>query len=163
MTYTMESDSSIIGAFANQQIAETALNALQESGLPAENFSLALQTPPVTETEAGNNAGKGAIAGALCGAIVGFILSYARTNFAQTVNSDSPIRNMIGMILAGSLVGAAGLGVMAAITGVNVVKQNGAEISALTPSFVVFAKDLQLEDIVKAKRILIENGSQIQE
>jgi hypothetical protein len=163
MTYAMESNSSIVGAFADRRAAETGLNALQESGLPAENFSLALQTPPVTETEAGKNAGKGAIAGALCGAIVGLILSYARTNFAQTVSSDSPVRNMIGMILAGSLVGAAGFGVMAAITGVNVVKQDGAEISALTPSFLVFAKDLQSEDITKAKRILIQNGSQVQE
>ncbi|MEX0270631.1 hypothetical protein AB3R30_15925 [Leptolyngbyaceae cyanobacterium UHCC 1019] len=163
MTYTMESDPSIIGAFADQQIAEKALNALQESGLPAENFSLALQTPPVSATKAGKNAEKGAIAGALCGAIVGFILSYGRTNFAQTISSDSSIRNMIGMILAGSLVGAAGLGVMAAITGVNVMKQDGAEISALEPNFLVFVKDLQSEDIVKAKRILIQNGSQIQE
>lgn len=163
MTYTMESDSSIIGAFADQQTAEKALNALQESGLPAENFSLALQTLPVTETEAGKNAGKGAIAGALCGAIVGLILSYARTNFSQTISSDSPVRNMIGMVLAGSLVGAAGFGLMAAITGVNVVKQDGTESSALEPSFLVFAKDLQAADIIKAKKILIQNGSQIQE
>lgn len=67
------------------------------------------------------------------------------------------------MILAGSLVGAAGLGAMAAITGVNVAKQDGAEISALTPSFLVFVKDLQPEQVTKAKRILIQHGSQIQE
>ncbi len=110
----------------------------------------------------GENAGKGAIAGALCGAIGGFILSYARTNFSETVTSDDPIRNLVGMILAGSLVGAVGFGLMEAMTGVNVMK-DGDEISALTPNFLVFVKDLQPEEITKAKRILIQHGSQIQE
>lgn len=162
MTYTTESDPNIIGAFADQQLAEDALTVLQQSGFLSENFFSTVQTPPVTETKAGENAGKGAIAGALCGAIIGFILSYAKTNFAENANSDDPVRNLVGMILAGSLVGAAGFGLMAAMTGVNVMKE-GDDISALTPNFLVFGKDLQPEEVTKAKRILIQHGSQIQE
>ncbi|MBM0742026.1 hypothetical protein JOY44_10410 [Phormidium sp. CLA17] len=162
MTYTMDSNPNIVGAFGDQKIAEKALEALEHSGFPGEQFSLALQTPPVTETKAGKNAGKGAIAGALCGAMIGFILSYAKTNFAETVTSDSPIRNLVGLVLIGSLIGAAAFGLMEAMTGVNVVKESD-EISALTPSFLVFAKDLQPEEVAKAKKILMEHGSQIQE
>ena len=162
MNPTTESSPVIIGAFSDQQAAEKALVTLEHSGFPAENFSLALQTPPVTATKAAKNGGKGAIAGALCGAIVGFILSYARTNFAETVTSDDPIRNLIGMILAGSLVGAAGFGSIAAMTGVNVMKDSD-EVSALTPSFLVFVKDLQTEEVTKAKEILAQYGSQIRE
>ena len=157
-----ESSPVIIGAFSDQQAAEKALVTLEHSGFPAENFSLALQTPPVTATKAAKNGGKGAIAGALCGAIVGFILGYARTNLAETASSDDPIRNLIGMILAGSLVGAAGFGLMAAMTGVNVMKDSD-EVSALTPSFLVFVKDLQTEEVTKAKEILAQYGSQIRE
>ncbi len=58
--------------------------------------------------------------------------------------------------------GAVGFGLMEAMTGVNVMK-DGDEISALTPNFLVFVKDLQPEEITKAKRILIQHGSQIQE
>ena len=78
------------------------------------------------------------------------------------MSSDDPIRNLVGMVLAGSLVGAAGFGLMEAMTGVNVMKE-GDDISALTPNFLVFVKDLQPEEVTQAKRILIEHGSQIQE
>ncbi|MCY7393199.1 MAG: hypothetical protein LH647_17405 [Leptolyngbyaceae cyanobacterium CAN_BIN12] len=162
MNPTTKSSPVIIGTFSDQQAAEKALVTLEHSGFPAENFSLALQTPPVTATKAAKNGGKGAIAGALCGAIVGFILGYARTNLAETASSDDPIRNLIGMILAGSLVGAAGFGLMAAMTGVNVMKDSD-EVSALTPSFLVFVKDLQTEEVTKAKEILAQYGSQIRE
>lgn len=162
MTNVMASNPNIVGAFVDQQVAEKAIVALEHLGLSGDHFSLALQTPPVTETKAAKNAGKGAIAGALCGAIIGFILSYARTNFAETVSSDDPIRNLVGMILAGSLVGAAAFGLMEAMTGVNVMKE-GDDISALKPNFLVFVKDLQPEEVTQAKRILIEHGSQIQE
>ncbi len=39
MTSTIESNPIIIGAFADQQVAEDALTALEHSGFPAEQFS----------------------------------------------------------------------------------------------------------------------------
>lgn len=163
MTYTLEPNSlepnqSLVATFSEQQTAEGALGALQKAGFPRENLTLTSQTPPVSETEAQESGGKGAIVGTIAGGFVGLIFSYAKVFLVA--GSTNPVNDTIGIVLAGSLVGAIGMSLIAAMSGVNVVKdQAGVEASALDPIFLVSITASQPEDLTKAKEILEQYGS----
>lgn len=68
----------------------------------------------------------------------------------------SAITNVVGIALAGSLVGAAGLGLIAAITGVN-VRREGTP-AAVTPDFLLLAKGLSAERLVQAQEAFQQKG-----
>ncbi|MBI4780624.1 MAG: hypothetical protein HY785_04810 [Oscillatoriophycideae cyanobacterium NC_groundwater_1537_Pr4_S-0.65um_50_18] len=149
-----QSYQSIVFSFSEQQVAEDALQALQTAGFTQEQLQLNSQTPPVPQTEAKKSGGKGAIVGALAGGLIGLIFGYAKVNLAETANVGL-LGDSLGMVLAGSLVGAAAMSIIAAMSGVNVIRdQVGTETSALTPIFLVSVNASQPEEIAKAQSIL---------
>ena len=166
MTSTLEPNplepyQSIAATFSEQQVAEKAISALQKAGFPQENLVLNPQTPPISQTEAQTSGGKGAIVGTVAGGLVGLIFSYAKVYLVE--GSVNPVSDTIGIVLAGSLVGAIGMSIVAAMSGVNVLKdQVGTETSALDPIFLVSVTVSQPDDLTKAKEILEQYGSQIQ-
>ncbi|HEY9628030.1 MAG TPA: hypothetical protein V6C84_12060 [Coleofasciculaceae cyanobacterium] len=154
-----QSYQSIVVSFSEKQVAEKALQALQTAGFTQDQLQLNSQNPPVPQTEAKKSGGKGAIVGALAGGLVGLIFGYAKVSLAETANV-SLLGDSLGMVLAGSLVGAAGMSIIAAMSGVNVIKdQAGTETSALTPIFSVSVNASQPEDVAKAQSILEQYNS----
>jgi hypothetical protein len=66
-----------------------------------------------------------------------------------------PMTNLIGMTLAGSLVGAAALGLIAAMSGVNVRQDKpGAQAAATTPDFLLLATGLSPEELTQVQQTL---------
>jgi hypothetical protein len=164
MTQAIEPTQKRIGEFPDQAAAENALNALQEAGFSKERISIVPKTPPVPATEAKRSGVRGAIAGALCGGLAGLTLSLMKIGAAGGIPQVDPLRNMLGLFLAGSLIGAVGMGLIGAMTGVNVRKDGvGAEASALIPNFVLFAKDLLPDELSQAKEIVQRSGGKILE
>jgi phosphoribosylcarboxyaminoimidazole (NCAIR) mutase len=158
-----EASQNSIGAFSDQQTAEQALQALQEAGFARERIALVAETPPVTSTEAKKSGIRGAIAGALSGGLAGLVLSLTKASLDTGVPAVNPFRNSLGLFLAGSFVGAIGMGIIGAMTGVNVRQaNNGTEVTALIPGFVLFAKDLQPEELQRAREIVQRFGSDFQ-
>ena len=148
-----------IAAFSDQKAAETALQALQQAGFLPERVALVPQTPPVPATAAKRSGSRGAIAGAVGGALAGLMLSLIKTNIVGGMPNVLPINNMIGMALVGSLIGAVGMGLIAAMMGVNVRSDgNQAEASGLRQDFVLFAKDLQPDELAQARAIAQQHG-----
>jgi hypothetical protein len=154
-----------IGLFGDLQTAETALNAVQEAGFSVENLSVMPQSlepnPVIEDTEAKKSAGGGAIAGALSGAIGGLLFSYMSLNSPGTPDPQ-PISNAIGLVLAASGIGAAGGGLIAALSGAGVHK--GAadpEYADLAHNYLVVAENTTPQDLAPIQEILRHCGSQM--
>lgn len=163
MTQAIEPNQHRLGEFSEQRAAEIALKALQEAGFSSERVSLLTKTPTIPATEAKNSGVKGAIVGALTGGLAGLVLNMAKVSAVGGIPDVDPFRNAIGMVLAGSFIGAASIGVIAAMTGVNVRRgkdEDGVEAAALIPNFVIFAKDLQPDEVSQAKAIVRQNGGE---
>lgn len=113
-----------VALFEDQEAAEAARQALQAAGFAAEQVSLVPRSldpnPPVRDTEARKSAGGGAIVGSLFGAIAGFLVGYISLILPRTPIID--IGNVVGLVLAGSGVGAAMGGLIAMVTGTYVHK-----------------------------------------
>ncbi len=154
MTQAVEPNQYSIATFPNRQLAEQALRALQDAGFTSDRVSLVTQTPPVKATEAKKSGIRGAIAGALGGGLAGLILSLTKIDLVGGIPAVDPVRNSMGLFLAGSFVGAIGMGIIGAMTGVNVREEkSGTEAGALLPIFVLFARDLQPDELNRAKAI----------
>lgn len=157
MTSVVKPDEGLVGRFANREAAEAAMDVLQEAGFAREQFSLITQSPTVPETKAKESGAKGAIVGSLFGALVGLTLSYLKLNVVGGLMDVDAMTNLVGMALAGSLVGAAGLGLVAAMTGVNVRQDTGAE-TATAPDFLLLAKGLSAEQLTQVQQALQQAG-----
>ncbi len=161
MTPALEPTQHPIGLFSDLKMAESTLNALQEAGFASERIALVPQTPPIPATEAKKSGSRGAIAGAVGGGLAGLTLSLTKIMAVGGIPDVTPARNMIGMMLAGSLVGAVGMGLIAAMNGVNVRREkDGADAAGLIQDFVLFARDLQPDELKRAREIAQQCGSQ---
>lgn len=157
MTSVVKPDEGLVGRFTDREAAEAAIARLQESGFAKDRFSLMAQSPTIPETKARESGAKGAIAGAVFGALMGLTLSYLKHNVGGSMDVE-PITNLVGMSLVGSLVGAAGLGLMAAMSGVNVRRDTPDAETAATPDFLLLAKGLSAEQLTQVQEILKQAG-----
>lgn len=155
----------IAGVFVEQSAAEAAQQALQSAGFSAEQVSTEVQAldpnPTIAESKAKASGKGGALVGGLFGGMVCTLLSYGGASFP----GDTPVPFMQPgdtawvVILIGIIAGAAGGGLIGALSGVNVPKQPGADHDRLSHKYLVKVKgtDPQLQ---QATKILRQQGSQ---
>lgn len=153
-----QQDQSPIGVFADRNQAETALNALREADFPMEQISLMPQSPPVPKTEAWDSGAKGAILGTISGGLIGFLLSSMSSSLVVTSEADG-LTHMVGIMLLASGAGAASLGIIAAMSGVN-VRTDTSEAADAAPFYLVVAQDIPSDRLSQAKDLLQQFGSQ---
>ncbi len=138
------------------QTAQLALSTLQKAGFPPEQFSVIPQVldpnSSAKETEAAKGAGVGAMTGAAFGGLAGGLIAYAST---LAVGSDSDSSHLVGLVLAGSGVGALAVSILGALTGVNVHK--GQEPSTTVGQYILIA-DITPDELGQAQELLQENG-----
>ncbi len=159
MTSVVKPNEGLVGRFSDQDAAEAAITVLQAAGFARDRFSLITQSPTISETKAKDSGVKGAIVGALSGALVGLTVSYLKLNVVGGLMDVDAITNLVGMTLAGSLVGAAGLGLLAAMTGVNVRQDKpDTETAAEAPDFLLLARGLSAEQLTQAQDALQRAG-----
>jgi predicted lipid-binding transport protein (Tim44 family) len=159
MTQPTESPTPI-AIFPDRPTAEAAHHALQEAGFSTEQLSVVAQdiapSPPVEKTEAKQSAKGGAMAGAMFGALAGLLLSVVSTQTLGTA-AFGPIDNLIGMVLAGSGIGAIGGSAIAALMGASVYSGES-RMDYINPMrYLVLAEGTE-EELVKAKTVLEQQG-----
>jgi hypothetical protein len=138
------------------QTAQFALSTLQKSGFPPEQFSVIPQAldpnSSFNETEAAKGAGVGAMTGSVFGGLLGGLIAYASS---LAVGSDLGSSHLLGLVLAGSGVGALAVSILGALTGVNVHKDQ--EASASVEQYIIIA-DITPDELGQAQMLLQENG-----
>ncbi|HIK16188.1 MAG TPA: hypothetical protein IGS53_13020 [Leptolyngbyaceae cyanobacterium M33_DOE_097] len=155
----IDTKQSPIGNFSDRAHAEEALSTLRENLELNGNVSVVVQTPPISATKAATSGKRGVITGTLLGAMVGLVFNYMRVNFLEGT-SPTPILDAVSIILLGSGVGAAGVGILAAMTGVNVRKETD-EPADYAPYYLIMAEETDVEKLSQAKEILKQHGSTI--
>jgi hypothetical protein len=147
---------SFIFAFIQKEQAEQAYQVLREHGFTEEqvvlDFLLA-DTVNIEQSEAKKSAGGGALVGTVLGGLVGLLLSLPRYMVASAGDQLYPM-SFVGIILLGSGVGAAGMSLIAAISGMNAPKTNSQDINeSKTYQYRVIILGEQ-ENYEKAQQIL---------
>lgn len=159
MTQQTESPTPL-AIFPDRPTAEAAHNALQEAGFSAEQLSLVTQdiapSPPVEKTEAQRSAGGGAMAGAMFGALAGLLLSVVSTQTLGTA-AWGATSNLIGMVLAGSGIGAVGGSAIAALMGASVYSGES-RMDYINPVRYLVLAEGTTEELAKAKAVLEQRG-----
>jgi hypothetical protein len=149
-----------LAIFPDRETAEAAYSTLQEAGFAAERLSVKSQdiapSPPVEDTEAQRSAGGGAIAGAIFGALAGLLLSVVSTQTEGTA-ALGPLNNLIGVVLAGSGVGAAGGSLIAALMGASVYRGE-TRMDYIEPVRYIISAEGNSEELERAKAVLGEKG-----
>jgi len=148
-----------IGNFPDRAHAEQALSALKENLELNGDVSVVVQAPPIPETKAGTSGKQGIITGTLLGAMVGLAFNFVRVNFLEG-SSPNPGLDAVSIILLSSGVGAAGIGILAAMTGVNIRKETD-EPADYAPYYLIMAEETDAEKLSQAKEILKQHGSTI--
>lgn len=156
--FDQRQDQSPIGVFADRNQAETALNALREADFPMEQISLMPQSPPVLQTEARNSGAKGAILGTVSGGLIGLLLSSMSSSLVATSEANA-LSHTLGIVAIASGAGAASIGIIAAMSGVN-VRRDTSEAADAAPYYLVVAKDIPADRLSYAKDLLQQLGSQ---
>jgi hypothetical protein len=145
-----------IAQFLDYQTAQSAFSTLQSAGFSLEQFSLVPEeTDPnatINETEAAKGAGAGAMTGAVFGSLMGGLFAYA-----GTLSGSTPLdaTHLIGLMLAGSGVGAAAVGLLGALTGVNVHK--GQDTSTPIQQYALLA-NVDQGELMRAQEVLQQAG-----
>jgi hypothetical protein len=149
-----------IAIFPDRPTAEAAYRSLQDAGFAADRLSVVSQdiapSPPVPETEAQRSAKGGAMAGAMFGALAGLLLSVISTQ-TQGTAALAPLSNLVGMVLAGSAVGAVGGSAIAALMGASVYSGDS-RMDYINPVRYVVLAAGNAEELEKAKAILGQDG-----
>lgn len=165
MVQIIDTRQSPIGLFPNQETAEVALKALEEAGISTENLSLIPRTldpnPPIRDTEAKKSAQAGAIAGALSGCLGGLILGFMSVHTPNLPDVDAA-RHIIGLILAGSAIGAAGGSLISGLGGVTVPKGEAeAQYAGLEQNCLIVLDGDAPENLSQIAEILRQHGSSL--
>ncbi|MBL1177155.1 hypothetical protein [Pantanalinema sp. GBBB05] len=156
--FDQRQDQSPIGVFVDRNQAETAINALREANFPMEQISLMPQSPPVPKTEAWDSGAKGAILGTVIGGLIGLLLSSLSSSVVVTSDVDVLVHTL-GIVAIASGAGAASIGIIAAMSGVN-VRRDTNEAADAAPYYLVVAKDIPSDRLSQAKDLLQQLGSQ---
>ncbi len=128
----------IVGKFPTESEAQNACNALKSAGYDPENIRVIVAPLPMkldaNQSQIIEGARGGAIAGAVCGALIGYTLGLLLDS-ASTTSYVNPIVTMF----FGSGIGAAGLSIIAALSGSAAPKQQKNDQRALTQEYrIVF-------------------------
>lgn len=157
------------GKFSNQNAAKTTREKIEAAGiapeqvtLETENFQLPLQ---LKQTQARKSAQGGAIAGTVLGATIGLYISLLVTNFPElgfaVFNSFNSL--YIFAPLLGSGIGALTIGLIAALSGVNVPKSNlNPKNQNQSVRYLVVVKGTAAE-INQAQEIIFQQGGIVEE
>jgi uncharacterized membrane protein len=157
-----------VGMFASRDRAEAASRSLAEAGFAANQIGIDTQVldpnPRIRDTKAAKSAGGGAIAGSLFGALVGLLLVIISLNPLTSIANPAvtqPWLTVVGVTLAAAGVGAAGGALMAALSGLNVPKDEmGVDRDRLSHNYLVTLEGAEA-DLQWAKEFLRSQGSQL--
>ncbi|PSF37082.1 hypothetical protein C7H19_11625 [Aphanothece hegewaldii CCALA 016] len=150
---------SFIFAFIQKEAAERAYQILIENGLSEKqvmlDFLLA-DTVNIEQSEAMKSAAGGALVGTVLGGLIGLLISlpgYISASAGDGMSQMSPV----GVILLGSGVGAAAIGLIAGLSGINAPKTNLQDIdeSKTYQYRVIIGGEKEYE---QAQEILQEKG-----
>jgi len=142
-----------IAQFLDSQTAQTALDTLQKAGFPPEQFSVIPQAldpnSSFNETEAAKGAGVGAVTGAAFGGLAGGLIAYASS---LSIGLDLGAA-WVGLVLAGSGVGALAMSILGAFTGTNIPKNQ----TVSNQQYTLIA-DVTPAELEQAQTLLQESG-----
>jgi uncharacterized membrane protein len=150
-----------LASFSDRFLAEAAVQTLESAGFAREHLAIVPESispePAVKETEAISSAGSGAIAGTVFGCMAGLLLGFMKVAGADVnaaVTGIDPLQVFVGMTLAGAGVGAAGGGLIAALSGASVRKDAVETLAKPVESYIVVAEQITPEQVIQAKQIL---------
>jgi hypothetical protein len=154
---------SLLGSFPDASAAEAGMNALQQAGFDPEKLSIMSQSlepnPPVLHTEAVRGAGGGALAGTVFGGLAGLLLGYM-TAISPSLPQVGSAQVLIGMVLAGAGIGAAGGSLLGVISGARIPKSaETSEQKDRLGNYIIVAEQVTPEAVVQAKDLLKQFGS----
>lgn len=145
-----------IAQFSDYQAAQNALSMLREGGLPIDKFSVVPEAldpnPTFNDTEAAKGAGVGAMTGAAFGGSVGGLIAYV-----SSLSTGSESFNWVGLVLAGSGVGALAMSILGAFSGTNVHKN---QMASATDQYVLIA-DVTPAELEQAQLLLQKSDASI--
>ncbi|NJK50620.1 hypothetical protein HC931_23110 [Candidatus Gracilibacteria bacterium] len=145
-----------IAKFMSEQEAQAALKILSEAGFQEERLSQeeAIIDPMhgIAESQVKEGAKGGAIAGAVFGGLIGCSL-FILANYLPSSAINGDLNPLIGLV-AGAIIGAAGMGAIGAISARN-VPQKDAE--SMTSEYKVMLEGTR-EEVIRAKDILTQQG-----
>lgn len=153
--------------FTSQQAVEEAYQALQKAGLPPEQLSINREAsdpnPKIAQSQARSSAIGGAIAGGVLGSLVGLLISLSALKFpdANPLAGSNPILSTVVAILAGGVVGVGAFGLIGALSGVNVPKEETSEDQQrLSQRYLVTIQGTE-DELMQAKEILRQQGGRV--
>lgn len=114
----------VVSQFSDEESVQEAQTAIEKAGLTSGQIKVQIQNflgrTEMAETQAVKSAKGGAIAGGIFGGLTGFFFSLIASRLFEIGSMFSSPNNFIfGVTLLGSAVGAAGFGLIAALSGVN--------------------------------------------
>lgn len=159
MQNTDSESQSFIVAFTQKEAADRAYQVLREHGLSEQQVSLdylLADTVNIEESKAQKSAAGGALVGTVLGGLSGLLISLPTHLFANAGDGNTQM-SPVGIIFLGSGVGAAGLGLIAWISGINAPKTDSREIdeSKTYQYRVIINGDPEYE---QAQKILQQQG-----
>jgi hypothetical protein len=147
-----------VAKFMSERESQAALKILSEAGFPSERLSQEKEIIDpmhgIAASQVKEGAKGGAIAGAAFGGIIGcsfFILA----NYLPSSAVNGDLNPLIGLV-AGAIIGAAGMSAIGAITGRNVPQTDG----NLTSEYRVMLEGTR-EDVIRATEILNQQGIEV--
>lgn len=148
-----------VAKFLSEQEAQAALKILSSAGFPSERLSQEkANIDPmhgIAESQVKEGAKGGAIAGAAFGGLVGCSFFILANNLPSTAfNGD--LNPVVGLV-AGAIIGAAGIGAIGAISARNVPETNG---KSLTSEYKVMLEGTR-EDVIRATETLNRQGIEV--
>ncbi|GAB4235051.1 MAG: hypothetical protein Kow00121_62690 [Elainellaceae cyanobacterium] len=151
----------VIGKFLHRTQVETAYQALESAGFSAEQLDIEATTveanQPISQTRARESATGGAIAGAVFGAAAGFLLSIVVKGLPEQTDVTLLVNPLL-MTFAGGALGAFGIGVLGAASGVNVPKtESDSPEDPASERYLLRVNGTQ-EQISRAAEVLRQKG-----
>ncbi len=162
------------GVFTSEEAVQNARNAIQSAGIAPETISITTQSfkprADINQTETFDNAKNTAVAGALLGGIVVLFISFINVLTPEAGPAISPdltgesLTFIVAVTALGMLVGAAGFGLIATISGVGTPKE-GTDAESLDrdllPINYLLIVQGNADKIERVAQILQDNGAQL--
>lgn len=146
----------VMGDFANATLAHQAISHLREAGVPPDDISVIIEEPHVDPTRDDNTgdvtagAVTGGVTGAILGSLAGWILSLGTWDLFGV--GSLAAENGAGATFAGAAAGAALLGLLGAIAGLNFNSDSRSVIHEGDVLVTVLARAMPVERIESLMR-----------